>query len=90
MHDAREFAWSLLQQRAQWWEPGAVKINVNAASSPVIPVFYRIYILEISGRRATVEPNANSGDGHVMTEPVKKSWLQELLQRLRGQSQQPF
>ena len=66
MHDAREFAWSLLQQRAQWWEPGAVKPTVDAASSTVIPVFYRIHILEISGRWATVETKASSSDGHVI------------------------
>lgn len=73
MQSARALAFSLLQQRVQWWEPGTVKPTVDAASSAVISVFYRIHLLEISGRRATVESNACSGAGNVKTGPVKKN-----------------
>ncbi|PTE08493.1 pyridoxamine 5'-phosphate oxidase family protein [Mesorhizobium helmanticense] len=47
----REFAWSLLQKHANWWEPGSFNLGgtpVNADSH----LFYQIKIETISGRQA--------------------------------------
>ena len=41
-----------------WWEPGYVKTIVDGIERPLMPVFYRIRILEITGHRAT--PNLES------------------------------
>ncbi|CCV15109.1 pyridoxamine 5'-phosphate oxidase family protein [Mesorhizobium sp. STM 4661] len=47
----REFAWSLLQKHANWWEPG----SLNLGGTPVPAgshLFYQIKIETISGRQA--------------------------------------
>ncbi|MFC5385838.1 pyridoxamine 5'-phosphate oxidase family protein [Aquamicrobium segne] len=45
---ARDRAWSLLSQHANWWEPGGLK---PAAEGRTPHVFYRIIIEEMTGRR---------------------------------------
>jgi nitroimidazol reductase NimA-like FMN-containing flavoprotein (pyridoxamine 5'-phosphate oxidase superfamily) len=49
-HDEHMYAWSLLQQRANWWEPGMYK---SRDAVGLTPVFYSIQIEVISGRHAT-------------------------------------
>lgn len=49
----RDRAWSLLSQRAQWWEPGGVK---PVGDAPTSHLFYRIGIDDISGRHAQPAP----------------------------------
>ena len=48
----RERAWSLLSQRANWWEPGSSKPIDEA---PTGRLFYRIAIENVTGRRARPE-----------------------------------
>ncbi|WP_421912201.1 pyridoxamine 5'-phosphate oxidase family protein [Mesorhizobium sp.] len=50
-HD-REYAWSLLAQHANWWEPGAFKPGTAAIISGS-HLFYQIRIETISGRQAS-------------------------------------
>jgi uncharacterized protein len=50
---ARRSAYNLLQQNAMWWEPGYVKTILHGTQRPLVPVFYRIHVAEISGHRAT-------------------------------------
>jgi len=49
-HD-RQFAWSLLQKHANWWEPGALKPG-EAQAGTGSHLFYQIRIETISGRQA--------------------------------------
>jgi uncharacterized protein len=49
----RELASELLQKNAMWWEPGFAKTILHDKERPQEPVFYRIYIAEITGHRAT-------------------------------------
>lgn len=49
---ARERAWSLLSQRAAWWQPGGLKPPQQALSEYL---FYKIVIDTISGREARLE-----------------------------------
>ena len=51
----REFAWKLLQQYAMWWEPALAKTILHGAERPLVPAFYRINAVRITGHRATVE-----------------------------------
>lgn len=52
-HGEHVYAWSLLQERGNWWEPGAYKPTVAAASdNETLPVFYKIQIETLSGRQA--------------------------------------
>jgi len=49
----RSLAHDLLQRKAMWWEPGYVKTILHGKERPLVPVFYRIHITEITGHRAT-------------------------------------
>jgi len=52
----RQFAYSLLQRRAMWWEPACVKETHLGAIEQVIPLYYRIHIDRVTGRRAKPDP----------------------------------
>lgn len=47
----REFAWSLLQKHANWWEPGSLNLGATLATAGS-HLFYQIKIETISGRQA--------------------------------------
>jgi nitroimidazol reductase NimA-like FMN-containing flavoprotein (pyridoxamine 5'-phosphate oxidase superfamily) len=49
---ARAVAQKLLQKRAMWWEPASVEPIHEGSPRPLVPVFYRIHIVRISGHRA--------------------------------------
>lgn len=51
--DWRKHAHALLQQYAEWWEPGAAWNTQRRPAKSFEPVFYRISIDQISGRRVT-------------------------------------
>ena len=48
----RQLASELLQKNAMWWEPGFAKTILQHKERPLDPVFYRIYVAEITGHRA--------------------------------------
>jgi nitroimidazol reductase NimA-like FMN-containing flavoprotein (pyridoxamine 5'-phosphate oxidase superfamily) len=50
---ARTFAYELLKQNAIWWEPAYVKTILHGTDRPLVPVFYRIDVKEITGHRAS-------------------------------------
>ena len=57
----RTVAHDLLKQKAMWWEPGyATTILQNGAHRPLDPLYFRIHIVEISGRRGI--PGASTGN----------------------------
>ena len=43
----------LLQKNAMWWEPGYAKMILHGTQRPLVPVFYRIHVVQITGHRAT-------------------------------------
>ncbi len=49
----RAVAYNVLQKKAMWWEPGYVKTILHGSPRPLVPVFYRIQIAQITGHRAT-------------------------------------
>jgi nitroimidazol reductase NimA-like FMN-containing flavoprotein (pyridoxamine 5'-phosphate oxidase superfamily) len=51
----RAHAHELLQKQPEWWEPACAFITSRNRKSPVIPIFYRIQIDRISGRKATAD-----------------------------------
>jgi nitroimidazol reductase NimA-like FMN-containing flavoprotein (pyridoxamine 5'-phosphate oxidase superfamily) len=51
----REMAYAFLQQRADWWDPGYAKTIVNGAERPMIPVYFRVQIVQITGRQGVAE-----------------------------------
>lgn len=62
MESERARAVALLQKRAEWWEPGRTKMapgGTAPATAPLVaPVFYRIDIAKISGRRGGMQSGA--------------------------------
>jgi uncharacterized protein len=46
-------AHELLQQKAIWWEPGYVKTIVQGAERQLVPVYFRIYIEQITGHQGS-------------------------------------
>jgi uncharacterized protein len=53
---ARALAHQLLQQKAVWWEPGYVKTITHGTERPLVPIYFRIQIVEITCHRASPEP----------------------------------
>ena len=49
----RAQAWTVLQKRAMWWEPAYVATEHR---EQLAPIFYRIHIKQMTGRRATPDP----------------------------------
>ena len=78
----RALALGLLQQRAEWWEPGIVKITQCGTLPALVPIFYRISIVQITGRSATIELGAPDSR-HPTSNSAKRHWLHELLRRVR-------
>jgi nitroimidazol reductase NimA-like FMN-containing flavoprotein (pyridoxamine 5'-phosphate oxidase superfamily) len=50
---ARGHAHELLEQKATWWEPGYVKTIIQGAERPLVPVYFRIHIEQITGHQGT-------------------------------------
>ncbi len=49
----RELTHDLLQHEAMWWEPAYVRNAHPGAADELIPIYYRIHIDQMTGRRAT-------------------------------------
>jgi nitroimidazol reductase NimA-like FMN-containing flavoprotein (pyridoxamine 5'-phosphate oxidase superfamily) len=49
----RVIAYNLLHKKTRWWEPGYLKAILHGAERPLVPVFYRIHVDQITGHRAT-------------------------------------
>jgi nitroimidazol reductase NimA-like FMN-containing flavoprotein (pyridoxamine 5'-phosphate oxidase superfamily) len=54
MRPVREMAYELLQQREIWWEPGLAREDSKDRENPLLPLFYRIFVEQITGRRASI------------------------------------
>lgn len=50
----REFAYKLLQQSKLWWEPGYTRTILHGEPRPMVPVYFRLSVEEISGHKATL------------------------------------
>lgn len=79
----RELAYALLQRRVMWWEPACVRETHSVAVEQVIPMYYRIHIDRVTGRRGKPDPV----DGVALLEPATtskwKGWLKRPPKRQR-------
>lgn len=80
----RASAYDLLQKRGMWWEPGCAKTMLHGIQRPLVPVFYRIRVVRISGHRASPEPAALPDAKLSMTDSRENAWLQGILRQVRG------
>jgi hypothetical protein len=85
--DAREYAHGkLLQRNAIWWQPGYAKTILHDAERPLAPVFYRIDVVQITGRRATPKHVTPPSTGPSMHDSSDNGWLQKILRQVREQT----
>ena len=85
---ARTLAHTLLKRNAVWWEPAYVKTILHGTQRPLVPVFYRIHGLQITGHGATPEPVTPANTTLSMTDSGEDGWLQSLLRQVRGKRKQ--
>ena len=50
----RDRAWSLLQTQPNWWQPGFVKTVISGVERPLVPIFFRIRLEQVTGHRLNV------------------------------------
>lgn len=48
----RIHAWSLLEKRTLWWEPGSFNLGLDTDERPESPIFFTLSIEAFSGRQA--------------------------------------
>ena len=80
----REFAYKMLQQNAMWWEPGYASSILHGAERRLVPVFYRIQVVQITGQRATHEPEASPNTRLSMPSLSENGWLQKFLRQIQN------
>jgi nitroimidazol reductase NimA-like FMN-containing flavoprotein (pyridoxamine 5'-phosphate oxidase superfamily) len=49
----REMVYELLKQHGSWWEPGYAHTVIGGVARPMTPVFFRIFVEQITGHRAS-------------------------------------
>ena len=82
LQSARASAYELLwHKNGVWWEPAAK--TPERGSGPLVPIWYRIHIVRITGHRATPDPGGSPGARPSIPESGESSWFQRLLPRLR-------
>jgi nitroimidazol reductase NimA-like FMN-containing flavoprotein (pyridoxamine 5'-phosphate oxidase superfamily) len=45
-------AYNLLHKKARWRQPGYLKAILHGIERPLLPVFYRVHVVQITGHRA--------------------------------------
>lgn len=79
----RELAHALLQGRAAWWEPAYVRTAHLVAAGSLIPIYYRVQIDHVTGRRAGPDPVEAVTLVEPALVPTSEGWLKSLLRRTR-------
>ena len=74
--DQRVRAHQVLQERAMWWEPAYVATEHREQS--LTPIFYRIHIKRMTGRRATPDP-VEAATSRAEAPTAEESWFGSIL-----------
>lgn len=72
----------LLNKNAGWWEPGCASAAYRDPAQSLIPVFYRIRIDRISGRRATPSPGSPNRSSTHSPARDSQDWLRRVVHAL--------
>jgi uncharacterized protein len=75
-------AYALFQKHAEWWEPGCASYTHRNPEQPLIPVFYRIRIDHITGRRATPSSGVPVRSKKPSPAGKSQSWLRRIFHAL--------
>ena len=79
----RKLAHALLQERPQWWQPALVTSAPVVAPKESTPVYYRIHIDQVSGRRARPDSVEAATLRDRPTTSKIGGWLKRALRRMR-------
>ena len=79
----RDFAYKMLQENAVWWEPGYASSVLHGAERRLVPVFYRIQVVQITGHRASLEPEAPPDTKLSTPSSSGNGWLQKFLRQIQ-------
>ena len=79
---ARLAAHEVLQKRPMWWEPAYISTEHFNVPHSLAPIFYRIHIERVTGRRATKDRKDRVPES-VETPKGKNTWFDKLF-RHRG------
>jgi uncharacterized protein len=71
-------AFALLRKHAEWWDPASANSTLRNPDQPLVPVFYRIRIDRITGRRATPSPGEPGGSKKPSAAGKSQSWLRRI------------
>lgn len=83
---AREYTHKkLLERNAIWWEPAYSRTVLGNKERPLAPFFYRIHIVQITGRRASPEYPTPAGRSLLTPGVNSAGWLQKILRPVRKQ-----
>lgn len=77
----REMVANLLRQRQIWWEPGFAKTIIHGAARPLVPVFYRIFVEQITGHKASLELGDLEHERPSTAKVSKDHWWKRVLNR---------
>jgi nitroimidazol reductase NimA-like FMN-containing flavoprotein (pyridoxamine 5'-phosphate oxidase superfamily) len=75
---ARVIAHELLQRHAMWWQPAYTATVHRDPAQPLIPIYYRILIKEVTGHRATPEEAETLAP---VSAGKERGWLHAVLHR---------
>lgn len=76
----RQRAHDLLRGQPVWWEPGYVTTVLGEKTRPMEPMYFRIYIDQISGHRGVPDAPLDRKVSAAHERPVR--WLRRILGRL--------
>ena len=79
----RELAHALLQQRPMWWEPACITEAHHVAAEQLIPMYYRIHIDQVTGRRGRPDPVERAAPPAPLTASRCAGWFKSFLRRTR-------
>lgn len=79
----RVLAYELLQRKANWWEPGYAKTIVHGTERPLVPVYFRIQILRVTGHHSTADSTLVADATLSAIDPANMQPIHSILGALR-------
>jgi len=71
-------AFALFQKHAEWWDPASASFAHRNPEQTMAPVFYRIRIDRITGRRATPSSSGSGESKKPSTAGKRQGWLRRI------------
>jgi nitroimidazol reductase NimA-like FMN-containing flavoprotein (pyridoxamine 5'-phosphate oxidase superfamily) len=74
----RQMVHDLLEKHGNWWQPGFARTVIGGEERPLVPVFFRIFVEQMTGRRASLDAE----EFETVSSPIRVGgWLRKLIQK---------